>query len=60
VNEEGTEAAAATATIGMMAAEGESPPSPPVFRADHPFLFLIRDRATGCVLFLGRIENPEV
>jgi serpin B len=31
-----------------------------VFRADHPFLFLIRDRATGCVLFLGRIENPEV
>jgi serpin B len=58
VNEEGTEAAAATAIMGE-APEGESPQSPPVFRADHPFLFLIRDRATGCVLFLGRIENPR-
>jgi serpin B len=56
VNEEGTEAAAATA---ISSDEGESPQSPPVFRADHPFLFLIRDRTTGCVLFLGRIENPE-
>jgi serpin B len=53
------EAAAATAIMGV-SPEGESPPSPPVFRADHPFLFLIRDRTTGCVLFLGRIENPEV
>jgi serpin B len=52
VNEKGTEAAAAS---------GVSMPSslPPSFRADHPFLFLIRDRSTGSVLFLGRIMNPK-
>ncbi len=55
VNETGTEAAAATAVI--MALRG--PPSRPlVFRADHPFLFLIRDNKTGSVLFLGRMVNP--
>lgn len=43
VNEEGTEAAAATA-IGMMAG---IPPKPPEFRADHPFLFLIQDNRTA-------------
>lgn len=55
VDEEGTEAAAATAV--EMATRGPAP-VPLVFRADHPFLFLIRDNQTGTILFLGRITNP--
>ena len=54
VNEEGTEAAAATAVI---MARG-SPSLPPIFRADHPFVFLIRENSTGSILFLGRVVNP--
>ena len=57
VNEEGTEAAAATAVaMTAMAMRVEQPP--PVFRADHPFLFLIRENQTGSILFLGRIADP--
>jgi len=58
VNEEGTEAAAATA-VGV-AAEAVVPQEPPVpvFRADHPFLFLIRDRHTGSILFIGHVMDP--
>jgi len=56
VNEAGTEAAAATA-VGIRAMAVM--PQPAVnFRADHPFLFLIRDRRTGSVLFLGRLMQP--
>jgi serpin B len=55
VDEEGTEAAAATAVV--MDCKCELPPSP-TFRADHPFLFLIRDRGTGAVLFMGRVADP--
>jgi serpin B len=55
VNEEGTEAAAAT-DINVKATEAIE--GPPVFRADHPFLFMIRDRRTGSLLFLGRLVNP--
>lgn len=58
IDEEGTEAAAATAV--MM--EGGSAPSEPVepveFVADRPFLFAVRDLQTGAVLFLGRIADP--
>ena len=57
VNEEGTEAAAATAVI--MAARGTLSP-PPVFRADHPFLFLIHEKQTGSILFMGRVSDPTV
>jgi serpin B len=57
VNEEGTEAAAATAvTMDLTAA---MPTKPVVFRADHPFLFLIRHKPSGSILFLGRILNPK-
>ena len=57
VNEEGTEAAAAT-VVGIRL--GGSSLNAPVrtFRADHPFLFAIRDRQTGAILFLGRIADP--
>ncbi len=57
VNEEGTEAAAATAVI---MGKGFSPQEEPVpvFRADHPFVFMIQDDETGNILFIGRISNP--
>jgi serpin B len=58
VNEEGTEAAAATGvTMGVTAIMPDDRPIP-VFRADHPFLFLIRDNESGAVLFMGRVMNP--
>jgi serpin B len=55
VNEEGTEAAAATGAV--MVGRGLAQ-EPPTFRADRPFLFLIRHAAHGTVLFLGRYEKP--
>ncbi len=58
INEEGTEAAAATGVV-MRAAAMMAPQKPPVvFRADHPFLFLIRDIRSGSILFLGRMAQP--
>ena len=54
VNEEGTEAAAATGVGVVTSAVVRSIE----FRADHPFFFLIRDTASGAILFLGRVENP--
>jgi serpin B len=53
VNEEGTEAAAATAVVMVKAVS-----ILPVFRADHPFIFVIRDNRTGSILFMGRVMNP--
>jgi serpin B len=53
VNEEGTEAAAATAVIlGRSASQ--------IFLADHPFLFLIRHNPSGTILFLGRVVDPSL
>jgi len=57
VNEEGTEAAAATGTVmRSMAMSYEQQPI--VFRADHPFVFLIRDERSGAILFMGRVIDP--
>lgn len=58
VNEEGTEATAATGLVVGVTSVAPSRKEPPVFRADHPFVFLIRDNRTDAVLFLGRITNP--
>jgi serpin B len=55
VDEEGTEAAAVTA---MGVGGSAMPPKPISFRADHPFLFLIRDVQSGCILFMGRVADP--
>jgi serpin B len=58
VNEEGTEAAAATA-VGMRAMAMRGPvEQPPVFRADHPFIFVIRDNRSSSILFMGRMADP--
>jgi serpin B len=56
VNEEGTEAAGATGVVMKMRA---TPGPPPVFRADHPFLFVIRDAHSGSLLFMGRLVDPR-
>jgi serpin B len=58
VNEKGTEAAAATAAV--IAPKSARTPDPAlVFRADHPFFFVIRDNGTGSLLFAGRLVNPQ-
>jgi len=55
VNERGTEAAAATEVDVAMKDE---PLEPRLFRADHPFLFVIREKKHGAILFLGRLVRP--
>ena len=57
VEEKGTEAAAATAVV-MMPRAMRVPSTPVVFRADHPFMFLIRDTQSGSILFMGRLVRP--
>jgi serpin B len=55
VNEQGVEAAAATAYVGSLG----TGPIPPVMTLDRPFFFLIYDRPTNQILFLGRLEDPS-
>ena len=57
VNEEGTEAAAAT-TVAVSTTS--LPVAPPVFRADRPFVFLIQEKSTGHILFMGKVINPTL
>jgi serpin B len=57
VEERGTTASSSTA---VAAAFGGEPTAPPVFAADRPFLFFIRDRFTGLILFMGSVANPNL
>ncbi len=59
VDEEGTEAAAATAVIGGTPCCSVPKPIPIEVKIDHPFVFLIRDIKTGTILFLGRVMDPS-
>jgi len=63
VNEEGTEAAAATAIVMVETGAAPGPhkePKIPIFRADHPFIFLIQQKSIGDILFIGRVVNPNL
>ena len=62
VDEKGTEAAAATAVVMAPTASpfAPEPKQPVVFRADHPFLFLIRENRSGVILFLGRVAKAAL
>ncbi|WP_457751019.1 serpin family protein [Thermococcus sp.] len=59
VAENGTEAAAATAVIVFAASAPGEEPEYKVFRADHPFIFMIINRESGMILFIGRLEDPR-
>jgi len=59
VNEEGTEAAAATAVV-MRELSGGPSNVPVEFKADHPFIFIIEHEETGQILFMGKVEDPVV
>jgi len=56
VNEEGTEAAAATAVIMLKSSIGGS--SRIVLDCNHPFIYLIQHKQTGTILFMGSINDP--
>jgi serpin B len=56
VDEQGTEAAAATAVVMVGLA---APAQPVTVKVDHPFLFAVRDLASGAVLFLGQVTDPS-
>ena len=59
VDEEGTEAAAATAVIMVGESAPQEPPTPVVFTIDRPFTFWLRDQATDTVIFAGRVNDPS-
>lgn len=59
VDENGTEAAAATAiAMRLTAARPSEPSDVAVFRADHPFIYIIQDDASGAILFMGKLAKP--
>ncbi|MCW8131519.1 MAG: serpin family protein, partial [Planctomycetota bacterium] len=55
VTESGTEAAAATVVVKWERKEGGAS----IFNANRPFVFLIREKATGSILFMGRVTDPR-
>jgi serpin B len=55
VNEEGTEAAAATVVTDIVYGVRDTKPT---FRADRPFIFIIKENRAGTILFMGRVVNP--
>ncbi len=61
VNEEGTEATAAIAVrMDLFTASRAGEPDPiKIFKADHPFIFLIKENETGTILFIGRVSDPR-
>ncbi len=56
VNEKGTEAAAVT----VVEITVTSVPAKPIFFADRPFVYLIREKSTGAILFMGRMDEPKL
>ena len=58
VNEEGSEASAATAAVMGVRSGRPTVTKPLQFTCDHPFLFMIKDHLTGLILFSGKITNP--
>ncbi len=58
VDEQGTEAAASSAALAPLTGAPQTGPLP-VFKADHPFVFLIRDTRSGSILFMGRVLDPS-
>jgi serpin B len=59
IDEQGTEAAAATAVLAGRGGARPGVATPKTFVADHPFVFYVRDTATGALLFLGRMLDPR-
>jgi serpin B len=59
VDEKGTEAAAATAIVTARAGAVAPSEPPKEFKADHPFLFFLRDARSGMILFMGRVADPS-
>ncbi len=60
VNEDGTEAAAATSVIMMPTSVMPQEDIIPIFKADHPFIFIIQQKDNGNILFIGRVINPKI
>ena len=58
VTEEGTEAAAVT-VVGIEFTSIQEPPVTPVFRVNKPFVFVIREKSTGVILFIGKMGKIE-
>ena len=59
VNEEGLETPAPTAINTLAFGKARKEPYPIHFFADRPFLFLIREKSTGVILFIGRVDEPR-